>query len=641
MAKVAVKFIPDEKEVRVEEGTTILEAANMASVYVNSICGGEGICGKCKVIVHSGDVSTKPTSFLTREEIQQSYVLACTATIKGNVEIEVPLESRLEGKLVLKEEDAIRFGGISHLVGKKARYNYAPISRKLFMQLPKPTLSDSISDHERLYRELRRNEEIPVMQTGLSQMKTLSSMLRENNWQITVTLGSRSGTTEVVQIEPGDTSSNNYGVAVDIGTTTIVAHLVNLNTTETMASQATYNSQIKFGEDVITRMMFASAPEKLETLQNTITTDINNLISGLVEKSGIPLHDITCINCAGNTTMTHFLYGLDTSNIRREPYVPLAAFVPVVRAAEIGIKINPRGLLSCLPMVSSYVGGDITAGALFSGIAHSEKLSIFIDVGTNGEIVFGNKEWLVCCSASAGPAFEGGGISSGMRAATGAIERVKIQNDHIDCQVIGGGKPLGLCGSGLIDICAELLKAGCINKSGRFILDHPSGRVRQSEEDREFVIVYGPETELGRDITITEADLATFIRSKGAIYTAAEVLVKKMGFTFTDVENIYISGGFGNYLDIKSAVMTGLLPDLPENVFKFIGNASVQGAKMTMLSQEAMATTEELTANMTSFELSVEPEFMNGFSASLFLPHTDIEKFPTVEKALKESKKDI
>jgi len=637
MAKFAVKFMPDEKEVRVEEGATILEAASMASVYINSICGGEGICGKCKVIILSGQVAAKPTSFLTREEIQQSYVLACATTVKGDIEVEVPLESRLEGKPILTDEDAIRFGSISRLVGKKARFNYAPISRKIFLKLPPPNLQDSISDHERLYRELRRNEEIPVMQTGLSQMKHLSRMLRENDWHITVTLGRRGGTTEVVQIEPGDTSAANYGVAVDIGTTTVVAHLVDLNTTETVGSQATYNSQIKFGEDVITRMMYASQPDRLEVLQNTIATDINNLISGLVDQTKIPLHDITCINCAGNTAMTHILYGLDTSNIRREPYTPLAAFVPVVRAAEVGIKINPRGLLSCLPMVSSYVGGDITAGTIFSGIAHSEKLSILIDVGTNGEIVFGNRDWLVCCSASAGPAFEGGGISSGMRASKGAIERVRIRNDHVDCQVIGGGKPTGLCGSGLIDISAELLKTGYINKAGRFTDDHPTARIRQGEEGNEFVIVFGSESELGRDITVTEADLATFIRSKGAIYTAAELLVKKMGFTFDDVQNIYISGGFGNYLDIKNAIMTGLLPDLPRSVFKFIGNASVQGAKMTMLSHEAMDETERIASKMTSFELSVEPEFMNEFSGSLFLPHTNIEKFPSVQKVLQHN----
>ncbi len=636
MAKYSVTFLPDEKEVRIQEGATILEAASFASVYINSICGGEGICGKCKVIVRSGEVSTKPTTFLTRKEIQKSYVLACTTAIEGDVVVEVPLESRLEGHPSLVDEDAIRFGSISKLVGEKAVYKYGPLSRKKFLKLPPPSLEDNISDHERVYRELRRDEDIPIMQTGLAQMRYLARMLRESNWQLTVTIGHRGGTTEVVQFEPGDTSADNYGVAVDIGTTTVVAHLVDLNTTETVGSQATYNSQIQYGEDVIARMMYASKREKLNALRNSIAGDINDLISALIDQSKIHLHDITYIHCAGNTTMTHILYALNVSNIRKEPYIPAAAFVPVVRAAEVGIKINPCGLLSCLPMISSYVGGDTTAGTLFSGIARSKKLSILIDVGTNGEIVFGNKDFLVCCSASAGPAFEGGGISSGMRATGGAIERVEIKNGEVRCQVIGNRKPLGLCGSALIDIAAELLIAGYIDKSGRFITGACPSRIRSGDEGKEFVVVHSKDAGIDKDIIITEADLATFIRSKGAIYTAAEVLVKHMGFSLTDVKNIYISGGFGNYLDIKKAIMIGLLPDLPHQAFKFIGNGSVQGAKMTMLSHEALLEAEQIASRMTSFELSVDPEFMNSYSGSLFLPHTDIEKFPSVEALLQK-----
>jgi len=249
----------------------------------------------------------------------------------------------------------------------------------------------------------------------------------------------------------------------------------------------------------------------------------------------------------------------------------------------------------------------------------------------------GNKDWLMCCSASAGPAFEGGGISSGMRATNGAIERVEIIEDDVRCKVIGNRKPLGLCGSGLIDIAAEMLIAGCINKSGKFASDCCSSRIREGDEGKEFVVVWGKDAGLEKDITINEADLATFIRTKGAIYTAAEVLLKRMELSFSDVKNIYISGGFGNYIDIKKAIMIGLLPDLPSDVFKFIGNGSVQGAKMTMLSHQALAEAEQIASKMTSLELSVDPEFMNSYSGSLFLPHTDIEKFPSVEEILQKN----
>ena len=630
MAKFSVTFLPGEKTVPIEGQKTILAAAELAGVYVNSICGGEGMCGRCKVIVRSGDVRAEPTAHLSREEIQRGYVLACKCYPESDVVIEVPLESCLEGAPRLTDEDAVRFGSTRVLVGEGGPYPHDPLSRKQFLSLPRPSIDDRLGDLERVYRELRRDRDVPVMQMGLAQLEQLHRLVRDNDWGITATLGQRGGTVEVVQIEGGDTSDRNYGVAVDVGTTTVVAHLVDLNHSDTLARQATYNSQIQFGEDIISRIMCANTKEKLARLSSCVRGDINDLIAGLVAAANVSMHDVTFALCAGNTTMIHLLVGLDPSAIRLDPYIPVAVKPPVIRAAEIGIKINPRGLLCCVPSVASYVGGDVVAGILVSGMARAEDPSMLIDVGTNGEIAVGNRDWMVCCSASAGPAFEGGGISCGMRATRGAIERLSMRDGGqvSSYSVIGGGKPSGLCGSGMIDAVSEMLRNGLLERSGALSPD--SSRTREGEDGLEFVLVEASQTATGKDIVITQADLRNFIRSKGAIYHACDCLLHRVGLEFSDMRNIYISGGFGNYLDARKAVMIGLLPDVPPDRFQFIGNGSVQGAKIMLLSQRALEEAESIASKMTCIELSTDPKFMNDYTAALFLPHTDIEKFPSV-----------
>jgi len=639
MARHSVTFLPEEKTVFVVGQTTIMEAADLAGVHVNNICGAEGLCGRCKVIVKSGDVSTEPTMHLSREEIQLGYVLACRCVVCSDAVIEVPLESRLDGAPHLKDEEALRFGSTRVLVGQGKPYPHDPLSRKVFLQLPPPTLEDNVGDLERVYRELRRERDIPIMQMGLAQLNQLAALARENAWQITATLGYRGGTVEVLQIEAGDTTACSYGVAIDIGTTTVAAHLVNLNTSETVARQATYNSQIQYGEDIIARIMYGSTREKRAKLSQCIVTDINDLVAGLVAAAGVSLHNVDFALCAGNTTMIHLLLGLDPACIRVEPYVPTAVAPPVIRAAEIGVKINPRGLLGCVPSVACYVGGDVVAGVLVSGMARAEAPAMLIDVGTNGEIVVGNKDWQVCCSASAGPAFEGGGISCGMRATNGAIERVTMRSHgrRASYSVIGGGLPAGLCGSGMIDAVAEMLRNGCVERSGTLVLNCDSGRVREGQDGLEFVLVDASETSTGKDIVITQADLTNFIRSKGAIYHACECLLDRVGLTFADLENIHISGGFGNYLDVREAITIGMLPDIPVDRFQFIGNGSVQGAKIVLLSQQALAEAESIASVMTYIELSTDVKFMNEYTAALFLPHTDIEKFPSVRSEMEQS----
>ena len=637
MAKISVRFEPDGKSVELESPATVLDAAKLAGISINAVCGGEGMCGRCKVIVRSGEVRAEPTTHLSREEIRDGYVLACRCYLDGSAVIEVPPESRIEGAPRLTDEDALRFGSTRVLVGERRPYPHDPLSKKVLLSLPPPTLDDNLADQERLYRELRRGREIPVMQMGLAQLRQLAALLRKHDWRVTVTLGRRGGTVEVVEVEGGDTSDRNYGVAIDVGTTTVVAHLVDLNTSDTLARQATYNSQIQYGEDIITRIMYANTQEKLDRLSECVVDDINNLIAGLVGAANVSLHDVTFALCAGNTTMMHLLLRLEPSAIRAEPYVPTALAPPVIRAAEVGVKINPRGLLGWVPCVACYVGGDVVAGVLVSGMARSEKPCMLMDVGTNGEIVLGNKDWLVCCSASAGPAFEGGGISCGMRATRGAIERLTMADGCrvASYSVIGGGRPVGICGSGLVDLVAEMLRYGdCLERSGRLIVGNGSDRVREGDDGPEFVVAPADETATGKDIVITQADLQNFIRSKGAIYHAAECLVERFGLGFCDLDKIYISGGFGNYLDVREAVMIGLLPDCPTERFQFIGNGSVQGAKTMLLSQPALEEAEAIASRMTYVELSTDPKFMNEYTSALFLPHTDIEKFPSVKREL-------
>ncbi len=630
----SITFLPENTTVQAASGKSVLEAAAAAGIAINSICAGDGVCGKCRVIIKSGKVTAKPNMFLDRREIQRGMALACQTFIDGDVVIEVPMESRVGGVPQLATEDAVRYGSISDWVGEGALFPHNPLFQKIYVELPKPTIADCVCDQERIYREVRRTRDIPIMQTGLSVLQRLPDILRQSDWKVTVLLGCRGGTVEVVDVEPGDTSATNLGIALDLGTTTVVAHLVDLRTSKTLATKAKYNSQISFGDDVITRIMYSATPERRTQMRDVVVNDINDLITALVFDAKVKLHDVGMVTCAGNTTMIHLLCALNPSNIRKDPYIPAACCPPTIRAAEVGIKINSRGLLVMLPSVASYVGGDVVADVLVSGMMRSPDLSLLIDLGTNGELVLGSSDWLICCSASAGPSFEGGGITCGMRATNGAIEHIQLgpNGKILQCNVVGNGKPLGLCGSGLIDAVGELLKTGCIDRRGRFDPAVCGDRLREGETgDQEFLLYPGSHTALGRDLVLTEADINNMIHSKGSIYMAAECLLEHVGMTFDDLQHVYIAGGFGNYLKVDQGIRIGLLPDLDHAKFKYIGNGSVQGAKMVLLSREALQYVQvQVAGAMNYLELSTNHKYMNEYSSCLFLPHTNIEKFPSL-----------
>lgn len=644
MGKFRVSFYPDNKSVEIEKGKTILAAALTANLRINSSCGGEGVCGRCKVIVRKGEVLTQPSGRLSPEQRRQGYQLACQALVQSDLEVFIPPESRLEFDKLTPEEIELRLKGLyseseeietPRAILKEGVFFHSPLATKLYLELPEPTLNDRLSDLERLYRAIQQVADVRIMQTGLMNIRRLGQLLRSSDWKVTVTLGKRNGTTEIVLVEPGNTAENNYGFCFDIGTTTISGQLVDLNAKRVLGTKASYNKQASYGSDIISRIIFARELNGLEKLHHTVIDTMNEMIKELANENNISLNDANCVLCAGNTTMIHLLLSVDPTNIRKEPYVPTANFVPTIRAVEAGIKINPRGLLSCVPGVSSYLGGDASAGVLACGMYKAKELSLLIDIGTNGEIVLGNREFLIGCAASAGPAFEGSGMSCGMRAARGAIQNVKILSAaagdyEVDFDVIASTKARGICGSGYIDIVAEMLKHGIINKDGRF-----SGikcpRRRSAAGGEEFVLVFKEDADSGSDIVITEDDIENIKRAKAAIFAASSVLVKQTGFNFSEVKKIFIAGGFGTFVNVDNAISVGLFANVKRSRFVFVGNSSLAGACQALLSHQALKKLNEIAKKITYFELSAEAVYMDEYMAAMFFPHTDSLKFNQVK----------
>ena len=628
--RAQVTFLPEGECVSVPPEKTLMEAAELAGVNLISPCGGDGVCGKCRVVIKQGNVAAQATSLLSREEIRCGYVLACQTKVVGDVEVEIPPESRAEAAQILIDLDAQRFRAL-HPVAGSMEVRPAALTRKVHLALPRPSLDDSLSDQSRLFREIRRQRSAPIMQLGLKVLRSLPKVLREADWKVTVTLGWRGGTLEVLQVEPGETSGRNLGIAVDVGTSTVVTHLLDLDTTERIDAEAVYNSQSAWGDTVTRRIIHAGTPGGLDALQKSIANDINGMISALVQRNNVALSDITAITCAGNTTMMHLLLGLDPGSIRRGPYVPASTSTPPIRAVEVGIQINPRGLLYTVPSIGGWVGGDITAGILAVGLKRSEKVQMLIDIGTNGEIAIGNREWTIACSSSAGPAFEGSGVKHGMKAMHGAIERVGISFEGtIHYRTVGNTRPRGICGTGLIDLVAEMHKVGYIDRSGR-LLPGTTRRTRERDGILEFVLVPASRSDTGKDIVISQVDLTNLLSAKAAIYAGTQVLVRAIGFDFREVERVYIAGGFGNYLDREKAIAIGLIPDLPLEKIRFAGNTSILGTDLGLLSEDAWQELNSIAESVTYYDLINYPNYYDEFLAARFIPHTDTTRFQSVK----------
>jgi len=636
MSQFQVTFLPDKKNIKVDKGCTIAEAAQRADIFINNLCGGEGVCGECRVRILKGDAKlpNEAAAFFSEKELGQGFVLACQTRVDSDLEVEIPPESRLEEEQIMTGQaagDAEVPGGVSaDLQPEGTFYAIKPLVRKIFLELPPPTLEDNITDIERIARELRRKIGWHSYEISLHCLQDLSDMLRSHDWKVTVTVVKDKDRYRIQKIDPLDTSSRSYGVALDVGTTTVVAQLIDLRTGKDLAVDGTHNMQSQYGEDVISRMIFACGKGGLNPLHEAIVRNINRLIESLTNKAGISREDILAVVAAGNTTMSHFLLGLTPCSIRLEPYVPTADVYPQIPASEIGVQIHPRGILETIPSVASYVGGDIVAGVVACGISDHPEIQGLIDIGTNGEIAIGNNEWLVCCSASAGPSFEGGGTRCGMRATKGAIEKVEIRDGEVRYQTIGRAKPLGICGSGLIDCIYEMVKNGLIGSDGKFDRDRKDSRLTFQDGIPQYVIARAEETETGEPIVFTEPDINNLMKSKGSVFAAIKSLTDFIGLSFDQLKTFYVAGGFGNYLNIPKAIAIGLLPDIPIERIRFIGNSSLTGARLALISEEAFEKCINVSRSMTNIELSTYQPYMDEYIASLFLPHTDRKLFPSV-----------
>lgn len=633
----SVHFMPDDVKVSVPEGATILDAAHTANIYVNSVCGGEGVCGKCKVYLRSGRVRHRQPSTLGGSE-EKGALLACQAEVIDDVEVFVPTRIT-ESDRILVGKNKIRSQDASDVPG----YELDPLVKKLYLTLQPPDVSSNIADSERLGYEIRNVLGLPGLElrSDYAMLLEVPRVLRRSKWQVTATVAYSRCSTEILQLERGDTSQRNYGLAIDVGTTTVVVHLVDLSSFATLDVEATYNSQMRYGEDYIQRIIHAEEHDAFEDMKRLILGNINGLVAKLMSRNDIDLHEITAAVVAGNTAMTHLLLGLDPTRLRRDPFVPSANIVPPLPADEVGIRVNPKAILYVLPGVAAYVGADITAGAMSLQLDTKEETSLFIDIGTNGEVVLGNKDWLVCCSCSAGPAFEGSGVKYGSRAVWGAVESFRAEpaadaNGGFTFKyfTVGNRPATGICGSGLLDIMAQLFSTGILDRSGKFNREIKCDRVSVADGIGEFVVVPGKESALGRDITISEIDIENLMRSKAAVYAAISILLDSLNMSVEDVSRIYLAGGFGNYLNVESAITIGMLPDVEPSKVTFAGNTSVEGAEIALLSREAYEKTHELAGKMTYFDLMGDVKFMDEFVKASFLPHTDVDLFPSVAEKL-------
>jgi len=626
-----VGFLPFSVSVRVPERSKILEAVQMAGLPLHTPCGGEGTCGNCIVKITKGTFGAKATAALSGQLIAEGYALACQTKITDDLMIVLPHFQELTIESVVSPEFCK--DNKDHISGV---YEHNPAVVMTELQVVSPTLTNSTSDLRRLEQAFQKKTGIKNVTCPYSVLSKLALALRSKNGSVYVVSFQEREDATILDVFPRSGEKKIYGLAGDIGTTTVALHLVDMGNGEIVGTATSLNQQIKCGEDVISRINYAQKPGHLQEIQKLVIHTINNLIHAATQKAGVSKEDIYCAAFAGNTTMGHLLLKLDPHYIREEPYVPTFNDLAFIPANELGLSMNPEAKIYLSPSVGSYVGGDITAGMLCTPILRSsQKISLFIDAGTNGELVVGNKDWLITCACSAGPAFEGGGIKCGMPASEGAIETIELNDrGQVKCKVIGEIDAKGLCGSGLVDLLAELFIHGFIDRYGKFTAEKIPDRIVETDEGKAFLLVDASKSFWGKDICVTERDITNLIRTKGAVFSACSLLLKSVGLRFDEIDSFYIAGGFGQHLDVENAVRIGLLPDLERKQFRYIGNSSLLGSYLILLSDKNRKMVQKIARQMTYIELNTEPGYMNEFTGSLFLPHTDMELFPSVGRIL-------
>ena len=628
-----------EVSIACQSGDNLLELARRANVAIDAPCSGNGSCGKCRVKLISGSVETFPSRHISEEEYEAGWRLSCNCKVLTDCTVFVPdiasaYQSRMKTADLSSPQEIAIFEDVKAQMmagGIAFENNFVSV----VVEMAEPTLDDTMPDVERFTWAVQAAIGAEKVDVPFFVMKKLASVLRENNFTVCVKGEKKENTFLCMDVcAPADTAI--VGCAIDIGTTTVTMVLVDLTDGKILAKGSSGNGQIRYGADVINRIIQQGRPGGKKNLQDAIIKEtLNPIIANLCKTAGISANAILRMCVAANTTMNHLFVGVDAEPVRMEPYIPSFFGWEGLKAGDLKLPANPLADVQIAPNIGSYVGGDITAGTLASMIWDKDEMSLFIDLGTNGEIVFGNRDFLMSCACSAGPAFEGGDISCGMRATDGAVEACTIDKETMipSLTVVGdpGQKPVGICGSGIIDIIAELFRCGIINAKGLFIRE--GDRVRRDEHDMgRYVIAFENESETGREIAINEVDIDNFIRAKGAIFSAIDTMLQSVDMPVEVIEKVYVAGGIGSGIDMKNSIRIGMLPDVELEKFQYIGNSSLTGAYAMVMSDQANKKCAEVGANMTYLELSTYPGYMDSFVAACFLPHTNSSLFPSASE---------
>lgn len=629
--------IEGASEVTVEcnTGDNLLEVARRANVAIDAPCGGNGSCGKCRVQLIDGDLESPQSRHISEEEYQLGWRLSCCSKVMGDCKVMVPdiasaYQSRMKTADLSSPKEIIIFENCQNQL-KESGIHFVNCYRSAVLQLSEPTLEDTMPDAERLTWAIEEAFGVENVKIPFVVMVKMAHTLRENNWNVCVKGELKDGCFSCMEITaPTDTAV--VGCAIDIGTTTVTMVLTDLESGKILAKGSSGNGQIRYGADVINRIIEQGKSGGRKKLQDAIIKEtLSPIIANLCVSAKVSARSILRLSIGANTTMNHLFVGVDAEPVRMEPYVPSFFHWEGLLAEDVKLPANPLAPVLIAPNIGSYVGGDITAGTLAAGLWDKDEMSLFIDLGTNGEIVFGNRDFMMSCACSAGPAFEGGDISCGMRATDGAIEACTLDKYSMEpsLSIVGdpGQRPVGICGSGIIDIISELFRCGIINAKGLFIRE--GERVKRDAHGMgRFVLAGEHESETGREISINEVDIDNFIRAKGAIFSAIHTLLSSVDMSVEMIDTVYVAGGIGSGINMKNAVNIGMFPDVELEKFHYIGNSSLAGAYAMVMSDEANAKLSEVASNMTYLELSTHPGYMDSFVAACFLPHTDSSLFP-------------
>lgn len=591
-----------EKEQLIENNSNLLDILNNLGIRIEAICGGKGKCGKCKVLLENPESASLITSeekrLLSQDEISIGMRLGCLIEPKDGMSIVIPDSSLQKDQRILSE-------------GLSTEFNFDPAIKSIRIKLPKPKLGGDESFLDYIKKELKREINIDYL-----SLKRITDELNYGTLEANLVVFNN----EIIGFKKNEEKI--YGIAVDIGTTTVVTYLIDIETGALVDIESILNPQIKYGEDVISRITY-SLNKGVSIPHNSIVDGINTMIKKLCDRNRINSSSIYEMTAVGNTAMHHIFLNINPRSLSVSPFTPVVSKNLDIKARDIGIEINPSGNIHVLPVISGFVGADTVGVLLATGLYRNDEISLAIDIGTNGELVLGNKEKMVSCSCAAGPALEGGHLGFGMRASTGAIESVFIDKDSFDTfyKTINKSKPRGFCGSGIIDIVAEMLKVGIIDSSGK-IIENGNDRIRKNKTNnhKEFVVEWKEKTDIDKDIVITASDIREIQLAKGAIMTGINILLEKMKISADKIENLYLAGAFGNYIDIKNAIRIGLIPNIPLERIKPVGNAAGEGAKISLMSNEKRIEENILIKKIDYIELASENNFNEEFVKSLRFP---------------------